>query len=238
MAPGECIIHDHGGEFTSNLQKKLASDFGVELRCIQAGRPWANGQAESAVKKVKDKIKLLGIQGGEDGDKFPQEWDGAFLQNVLQILRCDPTQATGFAPAELMIGRPLVYPIQFSRVDIDYSGTTMTTPLVQKLIQIRKQNFAIASRKIKKRQATYKKQYDKRMKAKPFGIKIGDKVQYWRYKSKNTLSKKETTLWCPIKNYHLVLFVDHKKQRCILQDVNGNRLAKTHPFSRIRKFRG
>ena len=109
---------------------------------------------------------------------------------------------------------------------------------MQKLIQIRQQNFAIASRKIKKRQATYKKQYDKRMKAKPFGIKIGDKVQYWRYKSKNTLSKKETTLWCPIKNYHLVLFVDHKKQKCILQDVDGNRLAKTHPFSRIRKFRG
>ena len=238
MAPGECIVHDHGGEFTSKLQKKLAKAFGVELRCIQAGRPWANGQAESAVKKVKDKIKLLGIQSGEYGDKFPQEWDGPFLQNVLQILRCDPTQATGFAPAELMIGRPLVYPIQFSRAEIDYSGTTMTTPLVQKLIQIRRTHFALATKKIKKAQDSYKKQYDKKMKAKPFGIKIGDKVQYWRYKSKNTLSKKDTTRWCPIKNYHLVLSLDYEKQRCVLQDINGKKLERTHPFSRLRKFRG
>ena len=45
------------------------------------------------------------------------------------MLRCDPTRATGFAPAELMIGRPLVYPVEFSRSEIDLPGTTMTTPL-------------------------------------------------------------------------------------------------------------
>ena len=84
-----------------------------------------------------------------------------------------------------MIGRQLVYPIQFTRQDIDLSGTTMTTPLVQKLRTIRQDNFTKATKKIKKTQARYKKQYDKRMNAKPFRLKIGDKVQYYRYKSNN-----------------------------------------------------
>ena len=140
-------------------------------------------------------------------------------------------------PAEIMLGRPLVYPVEFSRSEINLSGTTMTTPLVQKLRLIRKYNFAVASKKIKKAQSKYKSAYDKKMNAKPFQIKIGDRVQYKLYKSKNTLSKKELTLWAPIKSYHLVLSVDIKKQRVILQDRRGNRLERTHPFSRIRKFK-
>lgn len=236
MAPGECIIHDYGGEFTATMQKKLANDFGVDLRCIKAGRPWANGQAESAVKKVKTRLKMLALESNEDNE-FPRDWDGVKLHNALQILRCDPTQATGFAPAELMIGRPLVYPIEFSRTDLDMSGTTLTTPLIQNLRKIRIDNFDLAHRKIKKIQDRYKKQYDKKMNAKPFAIKVGDKVQYLRYKSKNTLSKGELTLWCPMKNYHLVLGVDYEKKRCILQTKDGKRLRDTQAFSRLRKYR-
>ena len=237
LSPGECIIHDYGGEFTANVQKKLAKDFGVDMRCIKAGRPWANGQAESAVKKVKTKLKLLALENGDD-NQIPRDWDGVILHNALQILRCDPTQATGFAPAELMIGRPLVYPIEFSRCDLDFSGTNLTTPLVQSLRLIRQENFSLASKKILKAQRRYKKQYDKKMNAKPFAIKIGDRVQYLRYKSKNTLSKSELTLWCPAKSYHLVLCVNYEKKVCILQDKAGNKLDKTQPFSRIRKYKG
>lgn len=166
-----------------------------------------------------------------------QEWDGVVLQNALQMLRCDPTRATGFAPAELMIGRPLVYPVEFSRSEIDLSGTTMTTPLVQKLRLIRQTNFTVASKKIKKAQTRYKNKYDKRMNVKPFRIKIGDRVQYKRHKARSTLSKNELSLWVPLKSYHLVLTVDFKKQRVVLQDKRGNRLERTHPFSRIRKFK-
>ena len=160
------------------------------------------------------------------------------LQNALQMLRCDPTRATGFAPAELMIGRPLVYPIEINRSEIDLTGTTMTAPLIQSLRLIREENFSTASHKIKKAQARYKNQYDKRMNAKPFKIKIGDRVQYWRYKSKYTLSKKEISRWVPLKSYHVVLAVDMERQRVILSDKNGNRLEKTHAFERIRKFKG
>ena len=234
LAPGECIIHDSGGEFCNKIQKKLANEFGVELRCTTAGRPWANGQAEAAVKNLKQKFKMLAL---EKGNEFPKEWDGPILQNVLQILRCDPTRATGFAPAEILLGRPLVYPIEFSRRELDLSGTEMTTPLVQKLQAIRQKYFKVASKKIKKAQRTYKKQYDKKMNAKSFAIKAGDKVQYCRYKSKFVLSKDDLTRWCPVKTYHLVFSVDYEKQRCILQDRNGKKLERSHPFSRIRKFR-
>jgi len=137
-----------------------------------------------------------------------------------------------------MIGRQLVYPIQFTRQDIDLSGTTMTTSLIQKLKKIRQDNFTKATKKIKKTQARYKKNYDKKMNAKKFNLKIGDKVQYYRYKSKDTLSKKELTPWCPIKSYHIILAVDHSKQRVVLQNKTGKLLERTHPFDRIRKFRG
>ena len=131
-----------------------------------------------------------------------------------------------------MIGRPLVYPIEFSRSDLDMTGTNLTTSLVQNLRWIRQENFTLASQKISKAQRRYKKQYDKKMNAKAFAIKVGDRVQYCRYKSKKTLSKDELTLWCPLKSYHLVLAVDYKKQVCVLQHKNGEKLRKTQPFSR------
>jgi len=65
MSPGECIIHDNGGEFNSNLLKKLAKELSVDLRCTTGGRPWANGQAEAAVKLVKNKIKMIALDSTE-----------------------------------------------------------------------------------------------------------------------------------------------------------------------------
>ena len=46
--------------------KALSNDFGVDLRVIRAGRPMANGQAENAVKNVKQKIKMLCLENGRN----------------------------------------------------------------------------------------------------------------------------------------------------------------------------
>ena len=62
LAPGACIIHDQAGEFKSNLVQNMADDFGVEMRCIKGGRPMSNGQAEAAVKLVKNKMKMLALE--------------------------------------------------------------------------------------------------------------------------------------------------------------------------------
>ena len=34
------------------------------MRCIKAGRPQANGQAESYVKLLKEKLKILALENG------------------------------------------------------------------------------------------------------------------------------------------------------------------------------
>ena len=153
------------------------------------------------------------------------------------MLRCDQSSATGFAPAELMLGRALVYPIQFGQEDIDLTGTNMTAPLVLKLTEIRENNFKVATKKIKKSQRRYKRSYDKRMKAIPFKIKIGDKCQYFRHKSKSPKGKRLSS-WCPLRSYYLVFAVDKVKKKVVLQTTEGKLLKRTHPFDRIRKFRG
>ena len=65
MSPGECIVHDNGGEFDGNLMKTLAKDMNIDLRRTKGGRPWANGQAEAAVKLVKNKIKMIALENSD-----------------------------------------------------------------------------------------------------------------------------------------------------------------------------
>ena len=55
-------MHDRGSEFCNDVFKSLCKDFGVEIRIIKAGRPMANGQAESAVKNIKNKMKMLCLE--------------------------------------------------------------------------------------------------------------------------------------------------------------------------------
>ena len=59
MCPGECIVHDMGGEFCNNFAKILHDSFGVSIRITSAGRPQSNGQAESAVRNVKAKMEAF-----------------------------------------------------------------------------------------------------------------------------------------------------------------------------------
>ena len=62
----------------------------------------------------------------------------------------DPSSATGYAPAEMLLGRQLVYPIEFKRKSIDFEGVEMTEPLVQKLLAIHNETFGIAAEKNRK----------------------------------------------------------------------------------------
>ena len=160
------------------------------------------------------------------------------LHKALQIIRSDPSSATGFAPSELLLGRKLVYPIELSKKDIDMSGTEFTAPLVKKLGYIHEKNFCSALVSIKKSQKRYKKYYDQRKKTKNFNCKIGDKVQYLRYKSKRVYSKANLTPWCPFNSYHVIASINYSKKTVILSSREGNILYKSHPFDRIKKYKG
>ena len=131
-------------------------------------------------------------------------------------MRCDQSSATGFAPSELLLGRKLVYPVEFSENDIDLTGTEFTTPLVLGLKQIHEQNFSLAHRNIQKSQNRYKKNYDRHHNTKKFQFKLGDKVQYRRHKSKKVLSK-ISSQWVPIQGYYLIMSIIKQRKTVILQ---------------------
>ena len=98
MCPGECIVYDRG-EFCNNIMEILNTQFGANIRVISAARPQGNGQAEAFVKSLKNKMYALMVQGGSHC--IPDVWDETLLHRALQILRSDPSTATGYTPIEL-----------------------------------------------------------------------------------------------------------------------------------------
>ena len=53
----------------------------------------------------------------EETGELPKNWDGTFFHKILCILRSDPSCATGVAPGALLLGRPLIYPVQLKDQD-------------------------------------------------------------------------------------------------------------------------
>ena len=58
------------------------------------------------------------------------DWDDTFLSKVLQIMRSDPACAHGYAPAQLLLGRPLVYPFELDNMEVDVSGKNFSKLVV------------------------------------------------------------------------------------------------------------
>ena len=152
LCPGECLVYDRG-EFCNKVVDCLNSDFGANIRDTSAGRPQGNGQAEAYVGSLKNKMYALMVEGGTH--KMPLNWDKTLLHRALQILRSDPSVATGYAPMELILGRKPVWPIELKHGDIDLSGTELTSALVDALGKIHDNAFGISCKNIKKEQERY-----------------------------------------------------------------------------------
>ena len=78
---------------------------------------------------------------------------------------------------ELILGRQPVFPIEFQHNDVDFTGTELTKPLVDDLVEIHDTAFGKASKQIKKEQERYARAYDKRYKTNPLKLRIGMKIQ-------------------------------------------------------------
>ena len=154
MCPGECLVYDRG-EFCNKVMNILNSHFGAQIRVISAARPQGNGQAEAFVNSLKNKMYALMVEGGHHC--LPEHWDETLLYNALQILRSDPSVATGYAPIELMLGRKPIWPLEISQDDIDLSGANLTAPLVDALATIHDEAFGTACQNIKKEQERYRR---------------------------------------------------------------------------------
>ena len=132
LSPGECVINDQGSEFANEICQALFTSFGTEIRMISAGRPQVNGQAERAVETLKEKMKALMSENHSD---LPSNWDQSILYRALSVLRSDPASAHGYAPASLLLGRELVYPVEMEDMEVDLSGTEFTASVVKALFE-------------------------------------------------------------------------------------------------------
>ena len=156
MCPGECLVYDRG-EFCNNVMGILNTHFGAKIRITSAGRPQGNGQAEAMVGSFKNKIYALMVEGGSH--TLPDTWDETLMHRALQIMRSDPSVATGYTPIELLLGRKPVWPIEIEEDDIDLSGTDLTAQLVDELGRIHDNAFGIACKNIQKEQERYARAY-------------------------------------------------------------------------------
>ena len=112
----------------------------------------------------------------------------------------------------------------------------MTQPLVDKLMAVHKENFGMASKKIKKHQRRYKSNYDRKHKVKKFNLKLGQHVQYRRSDTKSVLSKtKRIVSWCPVSSYLVICEIDTKKRQVKLMKPDGTVLRRRQCFDNIRK---
>ena len=233
LSPGECVVYDRGPEFANEICQALLTSFGTEIRMISAGRPQANGQVERAVENLKQKMKAL--MSAHDSD-LPSNWDQSILYAALSVLRGDPASASGYAPASLMLGRELVYPIELQDMEIDLSGTEFTAPVVQALFDVHNLNFGVAAEKIKQYQAQYKRNYDEKHKVQPFSLRKGSRVQVKR--SYGEKSGKMSLNWKPRSGFYLIEKVHRKKNSVtLINPATGKKFKKMYNYSQIRKFR-
>ena len=163
-------------------------------------------------------------------------WDDTLLYKALQIIRCDPSSATGFAPAQLLLGRELFYPMDFDTRDVDFTGTKLTKSVVNALNKIHDDNFGTATKNIEKHQARYKKYYDKKNRVKKLEYKVGAKVQL---KKGNYALKRKTDLkWKPRAGFYEVIEVNAAHQTVKLKNPeNGYVMSKSKPYSSLRTFK-
>ena len=210
--------------------------YGVDARVIAAGHPQSNGQAEAYVKQVKEKMRAI---MSELAETLPTNWDETIMHAALQTVRSDPSCATGYAPGEIMLGRRLVFPIELEKMDIDFTGTELTQPLVDAQLQIHNDIFGKASKKIAKWQESYAKQYDKKHNTTEDALKFrkGMNVQYRRHKNKQAKGKGGIK-WYPYNRPLQIHSFDRQKRTVYLRDPETGKVQdRSHPVDRIRRFK-
>jgi hypothetical protein len=109
LTPLECIIHDRDQTLKAKIMKVLFKRFGCKIKITLAGNPQSNGQAEIFHKTIKERINALLM---DHNYELPEDWANTILPQVLCGIRCSPAHSTGQIPAELLLGRKLVFPFE------------------------------------------------------------------------------------------------------------------------------
>ena len=234
LTPDESLVNDRGPEFTNKVVKSLLKEYGVKNVVISPARPQANGQAEAAVKSIKQRLKAMLAERSEPS---PADWDGTMFHSVLQAIRMEPHSAHKVSPCELLIARRPKYPFEVSKIKANMQGCVATKAAIKMLEKIRKKTFGIADENIKEHQRRMKKNYDRRNKVVTIKLKKGDKVQARKYRTKKAKGGSFDLVWYPHDSFYKVHSINKKHNIVFLYSPKLQRVLK-NPFSlsRIRKF--
>ena len=118
-------------------------------------------------------------------------------------------------------------------------GTVCTPVLVQKLQAIRTGIQENVSKSIKKTQKRYEEKYNKKHKLKAdqiTNIKVGDKVQVMKYKSKRAKGRKMELTRIPFKSWYIVRKIDKKKRQIFLKTRANKIIHKGYNFDYVRIY--
>ncbi|XP_014679047.1 PREDICTED: uncharacterized protein K02A2.6-like [Priapulus caudatus] len=98
----EKLVTDNGPPYTSEEFERFCASNGIEHILSPPYHPATNGQAENAVKTVKNALKKHFLDDERSGLS-----DSHKLANFLLTYRCTPHSVTGVTPAELLNKRKL-----------------------------------------------------------------------------------------------------------------------------------
>ncbi|XP_070604721.1 uncharacterized protein, partial [Erythrolamprus reginae] len=127
----DLLVSDNGPQFTSVLFESFLATAGIRHALSSPWHPASNGQAERAVRSVKDSLKRL-----------PQNSWKARLADVLMTQHTTPCVTTGKTPAELLMGRKLR--IILDRLHPGYAGTVQWPEAARREVTVGDAVFARA----------------------------------------------------------------------------------------------
>jgi len=166
----EEIIHDQGTQFMSDCMHEVSRLLSVKQLPTTPYHPMSNGLVEKFNGTLKAMLSRLCAEQ-------PRQWH-RYLNPLLFAYREVPQASTGFAPFELLFGREVRGPMGILREL--WTGEKIAPQVktsYQYVFDLRKrieETMALARGNLEGAQNQYKKQYDRRTKARSF--KAGDEV--------------------------------------------------------------
>ena len=178
----QVIVHDNGGNFTSQLMTSVLKALGISQITVSPYHPQANGMIERLNGTLKKAIKKAGAT--------ETTWD-KWLHFVLHAIRITDHSATGHTPYELLFGRMPNTPISSLKEALEGSQEDIPQPITDYLASLHttmanaKEAAEAVEAKAKKASKAY---HDSRKKAKASTLEPGTSVLCFEPKKKKGLS--------------------------------------------------
>lgn len=160
------LITDRGTCFTSSKFKSFTQNLGIKHVLNAVATPRANGQIERFNRTIMDAL------GARCHSEKENTWDEHIGEIQLSI-NTTVNKSTGKSPSELLFGCKLMNPSENIINDVIYLTSNRISG--DNLFNMRSE----ASERVRKRQESVKKNFDKRRKL-PTSYKIGDLVRIER----------------------------------------------------------